>query len=219
MLGPGLSTTSFASQLQSYNSAIGRCDSIPIFPPELEVDFNKMLGSGAFGQVFRGRWSPTVAAEGVCPSEARDVAVKIMTPSRNDKERLEKARSFLEEAGMMGRFRGCKRIVEMIAADISNPICWIVYELLPCGTLANRIHNQSLPPLSIIAIVRIALDIAVGLQELHKVSVVHRDLKPDNLLLDHENRPKLIDVSALLAPVTSAICWFLMLLFSSFRSC
>lgn len=149
-----------------------------------------MLGAGAFGQVFLGRW--TVDEGGT--SSTRDVAVKVMTPSRNERERAERVRSFQEEAGMMGKFRGCERIVQMVASDVQNSVCWIVYELLPNGTLGRRIHDETLPRFSLSTTLRIALDIAKGLAALHAENVAHRDLKPDNLLLDAEFRPKLIDV-------------------------
>eukprot|EP00951_Prasinocladus_malaysianus_P019380 scaffold156500_cov39-Prasinocladus_malaysianus.AAC.1 len=177
------------------------------FPPELDVDWDSMLGSGGYGEVYRGRWTPQPWAIGALDdpaAEARDVAVKIMTASRNEKEKLDKKRSFQEEAGMMGRFRGCERVVDMVAADVESDNCWIVYELLPNGTLASRIHDESRPRFSLVATLRHALDIAKGLESLHKVGVVHRDLKPDNLLLDAERRPKLIDVRGL--PVVYYLC-------------
>eukprot|EP00192_Tetraselmis_astigmatica_P001689 CAMPEP_0117680528 /NCGR_PEP_ID=MMETSP0804-20121206/18410_1 /TAXON_ID=1074897 /ORGANISM="Tetraselmis astigmatica, Strain CCMP880" /LENGTH=1991 /DNA_ID=CAMNT_0005490051 /DNA_START=420 /DNA_END=6397 /DNA_ORIENTATION=- len=186
-------TQSVASQLS------GECNEdlrpqAPLLPPELQVDWQDVLGAGGYGQVFRGRWTPCGADGSTLCDKARDVAVKVMTPTWNEKERLDKIRSFEEEAGMMGRFRGCEGIVEMIAADVSDSsFCWIVYELLPNGTLAERIHDPSQPRFSLLAMMRIALDIAKGLETLHAVSVVHRDLKPGNLLLDHNFRPKLID--------------------------
>lgn len=99
---------------------------------------------------------------------------QVMTQAWNEKEKLDKIRSFQEEASMMARFRGCDRIVEMIAADVESSHPWIVYELLPNGTLADRVHNESAPPLALNCILSIALDIVKGLMELHKTSVVHR---------------------------------------------
>jgi len=169
------------------------CDPMPLFPPELEVNWDDHLGSGAYGQVFSGTWTPRTPDGIPMPYESRSVAVKVTSMSSGRRDRDEKIRSFQEEASMMGRFRGCDRIVEMISANTDGPVCWIVYELLPHGTLGDRIHDTSLPHFTVLTTLRHALDIAKGLKSLHEVSVVHRDLKPDNLLLDEEFRPKLID--------------------------
>uniref|UniRef100_A0A0D9WXU6 Protein kinase domain-containing protein n=1 Tax=Leersia perrieri TaxID=77586 RepID=A0A0D9WXU6_9ORYZ len=63
---------------------------------------------------------------------------------------------------------------------------------MPRGTLSAYLREaRSLPPEDVI---RLALDVARGMEYLHARGVVHRDIKPDNLLLDGEGRVKVADL-------------------------
>lgn len=68
---------------------------------------------------------------------------------------------------------------------------WIVMELLPGGSLADRIQSSGSLPLP--DCVDIACSIASGLDYAHRQGVVHRDVKPMNILFTDEGIPKLAD--------------------------
>jgi serine/threonine protein kinase len=51
------------------------------------------------------------------------------------------------------------------------------------GTLAERIHGEGRPELSVLEVLELARSIATGLSVMHP-AYVHRDLKPANILLD-----------------------------------
>ena len=73
----------------------------------------------------------------------------------------------------------------------------IVYEYLANGSLDDRIFRRgNTPPLSWQQRFRIAAEIATGLLFLHQTKpepLVHRDLKPGNILLDHNYVSKISD--------------------------
>uniref|UniRef100_J3MJZ9 Protein kinase domain-containing protein n=1 Tax=Oryza brachyantha TaxID=4533 RepID=J3MJZ9_ORYBR len=67
---------------------------------------------------------------------------------------------------------------------------------MPGGTLSAYLHGRehySLPPETV---VRLALDVARGMECLHAEGVVHRDLKSQNLLLDGGGRVKVADLGS-----------------------
>ena len=58
------------------------------------------------------------------------------------------------------------------------------------GSLASLIADS--PQISYFQIIDMVLDISIGMEYLHKVNVVHRDLKPGNVVLDEFSRPKIV---------------------------
>lgn len=68
---------------------------------------------------------------------------------------------------------------------------YMVIEYLPGGSLEDRLAEAT--PLTEQEVMRIAADIAQGLAHAHERGVVHRDLKPGNVLFDAEGRAKIAD--------------------------
>ena len=68
---------------------------------------------------------------------------------------------------------------------------WIVMELLAGGSLADRIDAQRIMPVK--ECVEIACEIAAGLGYAHQRGIVHRDVKPMNILFTADGKPKLTD--------------------------
>jgi eukaryotic-like serine/threonine-protein kinase len=68
---------------------------------------------------------------------------------------------------------------------------YMIFEYLPGGSLEDRLaRGQKLPDAEV---ERIANGVAAGLAHAHEQGVVHRDLKPGNILFDAEGRPKVAD--------------------------
>jgi len=141
---------------------------------ELQLDNNDgLLGSGAFGIVYKGKW------------REKNVAIKIL---RNVPEK-----EMLQEVEIL-----CKlshpNIVECYCACFT-PKC-IVMEYLPF-TLKQQIQKngsvQSFDNLNFYS--RIAIGIAKGISYLHACNppIIHRDLKPANILLDNNMEPRIAD--------------------------
>jgi hypothetical protein len=83
------------------------------------------------------------------------------------------------------------RCVFVLAADEDEGRPYIVMELMPGATLADLLEERGwLPPGEAIAKI---LDVIEGLQEAHRLGVIHRDVKPSNCFLEADGRVKVGD--------------------------
>ena len=71
----------------------------------------------------------------------------------------------------------------------------------PCGSLAGLIAES--PAISPAQTLDLSLDIALGMDYLHKVNIVHRDLKPGNIVLDEFMRGKIVDFGLAVTKTTT----------------
>ena len=113
----------------------------------------------------------------------RDVAVKALRGDTGDPRRFE------EEIRLLARLDhpGLVKVFD-VGEDDDQP--YVVMELVGGTTLAELIGRGEIDP----ALVRsFAIDLADSLAYLHRVGVVHRDVKPSNILLDEHGRARLAD--------------------------
>ncbi len=123
---------------------------------------------------------------------ARDVAVKEITlpPEMEQDEQEAGRRRAVREAQMAARLRHPNVVgVFDIVEDDGRPV--IVMEFVPFGSLRDAIRDRGpLPPAQV---ARIGLGVLAGLRAAHEAGVVHRDVKPTNILLGAEDRIVLTD--------------------------
>lgn len=134
------------------------------------------LGTGGMGRVF------------LAEDEAleRKVALKILPPEDADDEG--RAR-FLREAQALARVQH-KNVVQVFASGVDEDVAWMALEYVigdPLGALVAAGPIDEETALSLCA------QAARGLAAVHAVDVVHRDVKPDNLLLDKEAVVRVLD--------------------------
>ena len=136
------------------------------------------IGGGGMADVFRAH-DRTLD---------RDVAVKLMRPAfTTDPEFVER---FHREAEAMGAIEH-PNIVRVLDYGAGADGPFIVMELVRGGTLWDLMRARGRVDQYVAA--QIAAAIADGLEAAHVRGVLHRDLKPDNVLLDGERRPKIAD--------------------------
>ncbi len=142
----------------------------------------RALGAGSLGRVY--------AAEDLLLG--RTVALKVLSAGAGAEgpERQAFAR-FLREAEASSRLQH-PHIVRVYEARPEEGI--LVMELLPGGTLADRIAAEG--ALSPASVRRLALEVLAGLEAAHSHGIVHRDVKPANILFDGAGNAKLGDFGA-----------------------
>ncbi len=136
------------------------------------------LGEGALAEVFKG----------VQRSLSRAVAVKVLKPSITPGSQL--GRRFLREANLLSRVlhQNVPHVYDSGEAD-GRP--YIVMELVEGPSLRKVMDGQG--PLAADTAVAIAHELAGALAHVHSLGLVHRDVKPANVLLSRRGDVKLTD--------------------------
>ncbi|KAH3744494.1 protein serine/threonine kinase [Pelomyxa schiedti] len=128
-----------------------------------ELMLDTAIGEGAFGIVYKATW------------RGQPVAVKIIKSQEGKKVITE----FEQEVRILESIR-CPQIVSFIGAVRTPGKLALVTELFPYGSLKSAINKH---PFSYQLILKCFLDCTRGMTFLHQANVLHRDLKPDNLLV------------------------------------
>jgi eukaryotic-like serine/threonine-protein kinase len=166
--------------LETSSPAATSVDERPAVPQRFRV--LRVLGAGSLGRVY--------AAEDLLLG--RTVALKVLSAGAGAEgpERQAFAR-FLREAEASSRLQH-PHIVHVYEARPEEGI--LVMELLPGGTLGDRIAAEG--ALSPASVRRLALEVLAGLEAAHSHGIVHRDVKPANILFDGAGNAKLGDFGA-----------------------
>ncbi len=117
----------------------------------------------------------------------RVVAVKVIAAHLEDRERAERhfAREVLAIAGLQH-----PNVVSVYDADVDHDQPYLVTELVEGGNLAERIADGPLAPAEAATI---AAEVAAGLGAAHERGLIHRDVKPANVLLTSDGTAKVTD--------------------------
>lgn len=153
----------------------------PLPPPERVGVYRlaTLLGEGGMGSVWRG-----VRDDGLFD---QTVAVKLMRPGLFAASALAQ---FATERRVLARLRH-PNIAQLFdgGADAEGR-AWFVMELVEGRTLVDHVRERRL---GLAAAVELLEPVCAAVQHAHQALVVHADIKPSNILVDGEGRPKLLD--------------------------
>jgi WD40 repeat protein len=135
------------------------------------------VGAGAFGTVYRA----------YDPQLDREVALKV--PLSGTLDDPQQAERFLREARAAAQLRH-PHIVPLFEAGGQPPDCYLVSAFIEGRTLASALQGG---PFESRAAARIVRDLAEALAYAHRLGIVHRDVKPANVILDAREQPHLLD--------------------------
>ncbi|MFN3336499.1 MAG: protein kinase domain-containing protein [Thermomicrobium sp.] len=117
----------------------------------------------------------------------RPVAVKILRADSSDAR--EEAR--FEREARTAAAVSHPNVVQLYDAGRDGELRYLVMEWVDGGDLARLIREHA--PLPVDEAVRLVLDVLNGLAAIHRAGIIHRDVKPANVLLDRHGRAKLTD--------------------------
>ncbi len=163
---------------------------LPSAPPILPgLAYIRPLGSGGFADVF--------LYEQDMPR--RQVAVKVLPSDVRDPDLR---RMFNAEADVLAHLSAHPSIVTVYQAGISaDGRPYIVMEFCP-GSLSRRYRHERIP---VEEVLTIGVRMASALESAHRAGLVHRDVKPSNILITAFGAPVLADfgISSSLTPATA----------------
>lgn len=141
------------------------------------------IGRGGMGAVFRGldRHSGTA------------VAIKQLLADGAERDTPSVAR-FLREGEVLKHLNH-PNIVKLLGLVREPDADYLIMELVTGGSLQDLLRRAG-PPLSLQRVLSIALDLCDALTRSHRLDIVHRDVKPSNVLLAEDGTPRLTDFGA-----------------------
>lgn len=150
----------------------------PVAPPVIVPGYEpgRFLGSGAYGEV----WVATDTTTG------RKVAMKFF--ARRDQ--VEGA-SLTREVEKLVALSADRYVVQLLDVGWDADPPYYVMEYIANGSLEDHLCNGRV--FSVNEAVEVFRDIAIGLSHAHGKGIIHCDIKPANVLLDQDDKPRLAD--------------------------
>ncbi len=148
------------------------------------------IGGGGMAVVYKAK----------CNLLNRYVAVKILrTDFTNDKDLIDKFKRESQAAASLSH----PNIVNIYDVGEDQEIYYIVMEYVAGKTLKELIKEKG--PLEFDEIIDFSKQIAYALRHAHHNHIVHRDIKPHNILVTHDHRAKVTDFGIALAATSSTM--------------
>ncbi|XP_057732669.1 serine/threonine-protein kinase STY46-like isoform X1 [Arachis stenosperma] len=136
-----------------------------IDPKHLKI--GTQIASGSYGELFKGIYC------------SQEVAIKILKPEHVNSDLQ---REFVQEVYIMRKVRH-KNVVQFIGACTKPPRLCIVTEFMSGGSVYDYLHKRK-GSFKFPTLLKVAIDVAKGMNYLHQHEIIHRDLKAANLLMD-----------------------------------
>ena len=132
--------------------------------------FNKKLGSGAFGEIYKGEEIST----------HKDLAIKCETVQENKLSLLK------TEIEILTYLKGTKGIPKIYLHLFSKKYNFMFLELL--GPNLNELFHFCNKKLSLPTVLSIGLQMLDRIESIHSLHIIHRDIKPENFLIGKKDK-------------------------------
>jgi serine/threonine protein kinase len=156
-------------------------------------ELRKLMGIGGMGMVYAAH----------DPELDRDVAIKLLRADIDNEASLLRAR-MLREAQAMARLKH-PNVISVYDVGLHGSQVFVAMELIDGQTLREWLDADRRPWREVLRVLREA---GQGLAAAHEVGIVHRDFKPDNIMIDRDGSARVLDFglarSIANAPYTAA---------------
>ncbi len=145
-----------------------------------QYEIVSLLGAGGMAYVYRARQT----------SIKRDVAVKVIKADLTDTPESAMFLTRFEREAQAVASLSHPHILKIFDYGQESGRVYLVMELLTGGSLANLIRQR---PLTVLEVLRVLQQIGSALDYAHSRTIIHRDMKPQNVLLDEQGNAFLTD--------------------------
>ena len=162
----------------------------------------EVLGQGGFGITYLGidkLYGNKVAIKEYYPqkiamrkAQYEDVVTVTSIEEKNNYDKGKKR--FLDEAQVMARFNKNEGIVKILDFFEANNTAYIVMEYLEGSTLKQYLGKYGV--IQFRNLIEMMLPLLEALIEIHSQGLIHRDISPDNIMVQHNSKLKLMDFGA-----------------------
>ncbi len=153
-----------------------RCEPGTIIDDRYEI--SEYIKSGGMGDVYRG-WHKTLN---------REIAIKIITHNENNDQNVYER--FICEAQTMATLSH-DNIINIYDAGEFEDKLYLIMEYIHGQTLDEFITSKY--PLDFATVLNITMQISDALKTIHASNIIHRDIKPGNIMISQSGRPVLMD--------------------------
>ena len=163
----------------------------------------EMLGQGGFGITYIGfdlLLEQKVAIKEYYPMStgmvSRENSTTVVWSSAvMQKSGMEKGfDSFLKEARKMAKLGGIPGVVGVKSVFIQNETAYIVMDFIEGETLLKKLQREG--PMDYGTCISLMTPIMQALAEVHKHGIIHRDISPDNIMVQSDGKLILLDLGA-----------------------
>ena len=163
----------------------------------------EMLGQGGFGITYIGfdlLLEQKVAIKEYYPMStgmvSRENSTTVVWSSAvMQKSGMEKGfDSFLKEARKMAKLGGISGVVGVKSVFIQNETAYIVMDFIEGETLLKKLQREG--PMDYGTCISLMTPIMQALAEVHKHGIIHRDISPDNIMVQSDGKLILLDLGA-----------------------
>lgn len=176
------------TQTQTLDSAWKDLSAGSVFARKYQIV--EELGKGGMGRVYRA-----------FDSEIEEyVAIKLIRPEiASDKTIIQRFRNELKLARKISH----KNVCRMFDLNRDKDVYYITMEYVQGEDLKSALRRMG--PLSLGKAIFIAKQVCDGLSEAHRLGVIHRDLKPQNIMIDWDGNARILDFGIARSRETSGI--------------
>ena len=166
--------------------SVGAAPRTERFPTLAKYDVLEELGHGGMATVYRAHDKRL----------GRDVAVKVIHPHLRDSKEI--IHRFSVEAQAVAKLRHANIVEVYDVSAEDEPEQYLVVELLRGKTLRKILAERGALPPEVAA--ALGLELLSALAHAHTAGVIHRDVKPENVILEYEVATPVLDIDGRTSP-------------------
>lgn len=159
----------------------------------------RVMGKGGFGITYLGMQmniGQKVAIKEYCPRHnvVRDANASTLTWNTTERERRDNCNAFVSEARAMAKAGSIPNVVRVNDIVEENNTAYIVMQFIEGRTLKEEVERSG--AMTAIDCVCLLRPVIHALGEIHRKGMLHRDVSPDNIMIDTRGDVWLLDLGA-----------------------